>query len=210
MPGQTWAGVASSFLGMWTVMMVAMMLPSVAPALWSYRRAVGRAGAWRSAILTALVGIAYVFVWTVAGVAVLAVGIALASGALDRPALARAAPIAASVVVLIAGAWQLTRWKTRRLACCRHRLGHRRGLPTDLRTAWRHGVRLGLHCGYCCANLMAILLVVDVMDLRAMAIVGVAITLERLAPAGDRVARATGAIVIGGGLLLLVQAAGLG
>ena len=37
MPGLTWPGTAASFLGMWVVMMVAMMLPSLAPMLWRYR-----------------------------------------------------------------------------------------------------------------------------------------------------------------------------
>ena len=45
MPGQTWPGAAASFLGMWVVMMVAMMLPSLVPMLWRYRQAVGRTGA---------------------------------------------------------------------------------------------------------------------------------------------------------------------
>jgi len=40
MCGQTWPGVAASFLGMWVVMMVAMMLPSLVPMLWRYRQAV--------------------------------------------------------------------------------------------------------------------------------------------------------------------------
>src|SRR5471030_2675806 len=44
MPGQTWPGAAASFLGMWVVMMVAMMLPSLVPMLWRYRQAVGTAG----------------------------------------------------------------------------------------------------------------------------------------------------------------------
>ena len=44
MPGQTWPGAAASFLGMWVVMMVAMMLPSLLPMLWRYRQAVGRTG----------------------------------------------------------------------------------------------------------------------------------------------------------------------
>ena len=48
MPGQTWSGAAASFLGMWVVMMVAMMLPSLAPMLWRYRQAVGRTGGWAS------------------------------------------------------------------------------------------------------------------------------------------------------------------
>src|SRR5262249_30134326 len=49
MPGQTWLGAAASFLGMWVVMMVAMMLPSLAPMLWRYRQAVGRTGETRPA-----------------------------------------------------------------------------------------------------------------------------------------------------------------
>ncbi len=42
MPGQTWPGAAASFVGMWIVMMVAMMLPSVVPMLWRYRQVVQR------------------------------------------------------------------------------------------------------------------------------------------------------------------------
>jgi predicted metal-binding membrane protein len=57
---------------------------------------------------------------------------------------------------------------------------------------------------------MVILLVIGVMDLRAMAVVAAAITVERLAPAGERVARITGAVVVGAGLFLIARAAGLG
>jgi hypothetical protein len=48
------------------------------------------------------------------------------------------------------------------------------------------------------------------MDLRAMAVVGAAITVERLAPAGERIARAIGVAVVGAGLFLIAQAAVLG
>jgi predicted metal-binding membrane protein len=57
---------------------------------------------------------------------------------------------------------------------------------------------------------MAILLVLGIMDLRAMAIVAAAISVERLAPAGERVARATGAVALVAGLFLIARAAGLG
>jgi predicted metal-binding membrane protein len=56
---------------------------------------------------------------------------------------------------------------------------------------------------------MAIPLVIGIMDLRVMAVVTAAITLERLAPAGERVARAIGAVVVGAGMVLIAQAAGL-
>jgi predicted metal-binding membrane protein len=209
-PGQTWPGAAASFLGMWVVMMVAMMLPSLVPMLWHYRQAVGRRGATRLGWLTALVGTGYFLVWTVFGIAAFPLGVALAAVEMEEPAVARAVPIAVGMVVVIAGSLQFTAWKARHLACCRETPGRGRTLTADAGTAWRHGLRLGLHCSQCCAGLMAILLVIGFMDLRAMAVVAAATTSERLAPAGDRVARAVGAVCVGAGLFLIARAAGLG
>jgi predicted metal-binding membrane protein len=210
MPGQTWSGAAASFLGVWVVMMVAMMLPCLVPTLWSYRQAVGRTGETRPGRLPALLGAGYFFAWTVFGLAAFPLGVALAAVEMQQPALSRAVPIAVGVVVLIAGALQFSAWKVRHLACCREAPGRACTLPADAGTAWRYGLRLGLHCSYCCAGLMAILLVIGVMDLRVMAVVAAAITVEHLAPGGERVARAIGAVVVGAGLLLIARAAGLG
>jgi predicted metal-binding membrane protein len=210
MPGQTWPGAAASFLGMWVVMMVAMMLPSLIPMLRRYRQAVGSRGEPRLGRLTALVGLAYFFVWTLVGMAAFPLGVGLAAVAMREPALAAVVPIAIGVIVLAAGAFQFSGWKARQLDCCRESPGRGSTLPADTPTAWRHGLRLGLHCSRCCSGLMAILLVIGVMDLRAMAVVAAAITVERLAPAGERVARAVGAVGIGAGAFLIVRAAGLG
>jgi predicted metal-binding membrane protein len=154
--------------------------------------------------------VGYFFVWTVFGMAAFALGVALAAVEMQLPALSRAVPIAIGAVVLLAGALQFTAWKARHLACCRAAPGRGHALPADAGTAWRHGLRLGLHCSCCCAGLTAILLAVGIMDLGAMAVVATAITVERLAPAGDRVARAIGAVAVVAGLLLIAQAAGLG
>jgi predicted metal-binding membrane protein len=195
---------------MWVVMMVAMMLPSLVPMLWRYRQAVGRTAGTRLAWLTALVGLGYFFVWTVFGMAAFPLGVGLAAVEMQVQGPARAVPVAVGVVVLIAGALQFTAWKAHHLACCREGPGHGRRLPADAGTAWRLGLRLGLHCSCCCAGLMAILLVIGVMDLGAMAVVMAAITVERLAPAGERVARATGAAAVAAGLVLIAHAAALG
>jgi predicted metal-binding membrane protein len=210
MPRQTWLGAAASFLGMWVVMMVAMMLPSLVPMLSRYRLALGGTAATRLGRLSTLVGGGYLLVWTAYGMFAFSLGVSLAAVEMQAPALARAVPIAVGGVVLIAGCLQFTAWKARHLACCRETPGHGRMLPADAGTAWRHGLRLGLHCGHCCFGLTASLLCLGVMDLRAMAVVTTAITVERLAPAGERVARAIGAVLVGAGLFLIARAAVLG
>ena len=210
MPGQTWAGAAASFLGIWVVMMAAMMLPSLVPLLERYRGAVARTGETRPIRLTALVGVGYFFAWTVLGIAAFPVGVALAAIEMQLPALARSAPIAVGVVVVIAGSFQLTAWKARHLASCREVPGHGHTLPADAGTAWRHGLHLGSHCIRCCAGLMATYLVIGMMDLRAMAAITAIITGERLASDGERVARAAGLAGLGSGLFLIERAAGLG
>jgi predicted metal-binding membrane protein len=234
MPGQTWAGAAASLLGMWIAMMVAMMLPSLVSIVWRYRQAVISTDETRLGLLTALVGMGYFWVWTLIGIVLIPFGFALAAAEMQHPALSRAVPIAAGVIVVIAGAWQFTAWKAHHLACCRELSAFARGYPRELRrdlaaaafgrgggpgrdwtlpadasTAWRHGIRLGLHCSYCSASLTTILLVMGVMDLRVMAVVTTAMIAERLAPAGERVARGIGALVVCAGVLLLVRAAGL-
>jgi predicted metal-binding membrane protein len=210
MPGQSWPGAAASFVGMWVVMMAAMMLPTLAPMLWRYRQAVGRIGETRLAGLTLLAGLGYFVVWTALGMAAFPLGAALAAVEMQRPALARAVPIAVAAVVLIAGALQFTAWKARHLAGCRAAPEHGPALAPGPATAWRHGLRLGLHCSCSCAGLTAILLVVGVMDLRAMAAVTAAISAERLAPAGERIARVIGIILLGAGVSLIARAAALG
>jgi predicted metal-binding membrane protein len=90
MPGQTWLGAAASFVGVWIVMMMAMMLPSLAPTLWRYEARLGR--------LTALVGLGYFSVWTGFGFAAFLLGVLLVGAEMQLPALARAVPIAVGVV----------------------------------------------------------------------------------------------------------------
>jgi predicted metal-binding membrane protein len=211
MCGQTRANAAVSFIGMWIVMMVAMMLPSLVPMLWRYREAVGATGAtgMRVGQLTLRVAVGYFVVWITFGIVVFAMGVTLAALVMRWPTLARAVPSVFGVVVLSAGALQFTAWKAHQLACCRDAPEPCRKLSADAGAAWRHGLRIGFHCGCCCAGLTAVLLVFGVMDLRAMAVVATAITGERVAPGGKHVARVTGAAVIGAGVVLVVRAAGL-
>ncbi|MFL5605048.1 MAG: DUF2182 domain-containing protein [Gemmatimonadaceae bacterium] len=210
MPGQTWLAVAASFVAAWVVMMVAMMLPSLVPMLGRYRRAIAGDGGARPVLLTALVGVGYVFVWTVFGAIAFPIGLVAAAIARGRPGAAATAPMAVGAVVLIAGILQHSTWKARHLAFCRNEPRHGRALAADAGAAWRHGLCLGLHCCQSCAGLTAAALVIGIMDLRVMAVIMTAITAERLAPSGDLVARVTGSGLVGAGLFLMAHAAALG
>ncbi len=211
MHDQTWIGAASSFMGMWIVMMIVMMLPSLVPMLRRYQRIVAGEKASLIGWRMLLVGTGYFTVWTALGIVVYPFGAALAAVEMQSALVARAIPTAAGVIVLLAGLLQFTSWKSRELACCRKGLPcnrdcQGRDCASSARTAFRHGLNLGLHCCYCCAGLTAFMLVMGVMDLGVMAAVAVGITAERLAPAGERVARAIGSVFVGAGLLLIVRA----
>jgi predicted metal-binding membrane protein len=198
MCGQTWAGAALSFVGMWAAMIVAMMLPSLLPAL-------SRRGLARGVLAAA----GYFFVWTVLGVFVFAGGAALAQTATQVPAVARAIPASQGIVILLAGALQFTAWKARHLACWRQAARPGSALGAHAATAWRDGMWLGLQCSRACAGLTAILLALGVMDWRAMALVTAAITAERLAPRAEPTSRVIGVIAVAAGLYTVVQAAGI-
>ncbi|HEX7679330.1 MAG TPA: DUF2182 domain-containing protein, partial [Thermoanaerobaculia bacterium] len=187
MPKQTWLGAAAMFTLMWVTMMVAMMLPSLAPILRHLR-------GWRW-----LVAAAYFVIWTIFGIAAYAVGIALAATEMRVQGLARAVPAATASVLILAGLVQITPWKAEHLACCRVV-----AMPTEpgVRGAWNEGIRLGVHCILCCSGLIVVLLVLGVMNLAVMAFVSAAITIERLAPRPEIVACVIGIVVIAAGAVV--------
>jgi predicted metal-binding membrane protein len=198
MPEQSWWSATATFVGMWAVMMVAMMMPALTPALLRFRQATGLRDAARLDALTALAACGYFSIWTVAGAVIFPLGVGLTGLAMRLPGFARAAPLCSALLVMVAAAWQLSAWKSRRLACCRRTLR-----PA---TAWRHGLELGWRCFQCCAPLTALLLALGVMEVGAMAVVTVAIVLERLAPAGVRLARVSGFAMLALGALQLQRA----
>lgn len=214
MCGQGWIAAAASFLGTWIVMMAAMMLPSLAPVLWRHRRIIGRAGEWPPVLQGLLLAGGYFLIWTALGAAVYPLGAATVRVAMHYPALERAVPAATGLVVLLAGVLQLSSWKARHLGCCRvaghlekAACGH--ASTASALAAWRQGLRLGLDCSQCCAGLTLALLVTGIMSWPGMLATTAAINLERLAPAGERIARITGVLVLGAGLFLTARAMGI-
>jgi predicted metal-binding membrane protein len=196
MPGQSRLDHFAMFEGMWMVMMVAMMMPVLVPALIRYRQVTARdvAPGWRPA---AFVAGGYFAVWTVVGMLIYPLGIAVAAMIAEVPALSRVAPWAAGLLVILAGVLQFSRLKARQLECCR-----RVARPSP---AWRYGVRTGWDCVKCCAGPTATLLVLGVMDLVVMAVVTAAIAWERLTPSNLRAAPAIGVLMMSAGLWLCVS-----
>jgi predicted metal-binding membrane protein len=204
MCGPSWPAAFVSFLGMWIAMTVAMMLPSLVPVLWRCRQSTATQRADRFA---ALVGAGYFCVWIGAGATAFALASALAALEKALPASASAAPLVTGVVVVAGGALQFTAWKARHLGLCRKTSAGHGAWAADARSAWRLGLRLGLHCIASCAGLTAILVAGGMMDLCLMALVATAITAERLAPSGEWIAEAVGTIAIAAGVFLMAQAA---
>lgn len=205
MPGQSVHAVAASFLGMWTVMMVAMMMPSLLPVLWRYRLRIGRAGTGQAGVLAALVGLGYFLAWSMLGLVALPLTLALGALATRLPMPGRDIPVVLGTVVAAAGALQFTPWKVRHLAHCRA-VSARDCVPSAHAVeALGAGLYLGRHCIASCAGAAAIVVATGAMDLAVMAVVTSAITLERWVPNGARTVQCLGALAIAAGGWLIAS-----
>ncbi len=169
LPGQSVPGAAAVSLGMWMVMMVAMMLPVLTPILWRYRLRVRGMGESRWEWLTVVVGAGYFAVWALVGVGAVGVGFALAELERAMPAMTLARLPAQALVVLGALALHFSPWRSRHLACCHGERMNRSAFAASVAAAWRHGLRQGVHCCCACAGLTAVMLAMGMMDPRVMA-----------------------------------------
>jgi predicted metal-binding membrane protein len=209
MSGQSWLNATASFLVMWDVMMMAMMLPALIPVLLRYRQAVQTTGTRRLDWLTVLVGLGYFLVWTIIGLVVFPLGVELNAILMQHKELSLIVPVTIGIVVLAVGLLQLTNWNLHQLTSCRKLPFRGETANDDACTAWKYGLHLGIQCSRCSAGLMFILLVMGMMNLFVMTIVTAAITFERLAPASKWVTGTIGAIGIGSGFFLIAQAVGI-
>ena len=186
------------FLGLWTVMMAAMMLPAVTPVGAMYARLVERQAtpARRVGRVGGLVA-GYLVVWV--GFGLLAFALADLAGRLAEREPRLAEWIGAGVLAM-AGIYQLTPVKDRCLAHCRSPLsvlmhiGSYRGPLRHVRAGLYHGG----YCVGCCWALMVALIALGVMDLRWMVALAAVIVLERLWRHGRALSYAVGV-----GLLVL-------
>jgi len=172
------------FLLAWSVMMAAMMLPSVAPLVLIHPRG-GRA----SLVL------GYLFVWAAVGVPVFVLSRIV--DLIDVPTVAVAG------VLVLAGAYQFSRFKDVCLRVCRS--------PLDFlalrwgRRSLRLGVEHGLYCFGCCWALMAVLVVAATMNLAVAAAIAAIVCAEKALPGGRWTSRVTGSGLVVASLVMLTD-----
>jgi predicted metal-binding membrane protein len=172
-------GALGWFVGVWVVMMAAMMFPSVAPTVALYARMTRRRGLSRSLLFTS----AYLLVWAAAGVG--AYGLfRLGRGVLGSELAWNAGGRwLAGGVLAIAALYELTPLKYVCLEKCRSPLGFLLGSWRDgQQGALEMGARHAVWCVGCCWALMAALFALGVMSLVWMALVAALITLEKTLP----------------------------
>lgn len=181
MDGGPWTdlGTFGWFLGVWIVMMAAMMFPSVAPTVALYSKLTKT----RSLVSPLLFTSGYLLVW--AAVGALAFALASVGGWASIGVLSwdRAGRWIAGTTLVVAAIYELTPFKDVCLGKCRSPLGFLLGAWRSGRSgALRMGAAHGAWCVGCCWALMAALFALGVMSLVWMAFVAGLIALEKLLP----------------------------
>lgn len=184
------------FLGLWVVMMAAMMLPSVAPVavLWTRSISGVSTGSERVARMSLFLT-GYLLAWAACG----AVAFAALAGA---GRLLTASPTAAKwlgvTIFITAGIYQLTPWKDWCLRRCRSPIGALmyyigfRGRGRDVRVGLHHGAT----CVGCCWGLMILMIAVGVMNVAVMAALAAVISAEKLWRHGKPFGQAVGVLLV--------------
>jgi predicted metal-binding membrane protein len=193
-------GALGWFLGVWVVMMAAMMFPSVAPTVALYARMARRRAPVAPLIFTA----GYVATWAAAGL--LAYGVFDGVRALLGPELSweSGGRWLAGATLVVAAAYEVTPLKNVCLSKCRSPLGFLLGAWRDgLRGAFEMGARHGAWCVGCCWALMAALFALGVMSLAWMAFVAAIIALEKTLPTRRAVTYATAGLLLLLGVVLM-------
>jgi predicted metal-binding membrane protein len=202
MDGGPWTSLGSMgwFLGVWVVMMAAMMFPSVAPtvALYACLTHAPRLRPW-------LFAAGYLFTWAAAGLVAYALGVTATTILGDALAWRDAGRGLAGATLMVAAIYELTSLKDVCLGNCRRPF-------LVLLGSWRDGgsgaVRMGARnaawCVGCCWALMASLFALGVMSLWWMALVAGTIAVEKTVPWPQRmVTYAASAVLLALGILVL-------
>jgi predicted metal-binding membrane protein len=178
--------------GLWFVMMVAMMTPSISPTLLMYARIL-RSQAKRPLARLAIFLAGYLLIW-----ACFSAAAALAQSAIQvmLPNVA----LLTGLVLVAAGIFQFTALKRGCLAGCRSPQGFFvTGWTEGASGALVMGLKQGAYCLGCCWLLMSILLATGAMNIIWMAFIAIYVLVEKVVPAGEWLSRGAGLVLLGAG-----------
>lgn len=196
---------------MWTVMMIAMMLPSAMPLLLLITRINhGRFTRNKALLRTCVFALGYLAMWTGFSALAALAQWGLLEARLISPMMESASPWLSVALFAAAGAYEFTPLKNACLARCQSPLGYvMTGWREGISGAFAMGLRHGAYCAGCCWLLMALLFVFGVMNLAWIAALAVLVLLEKLLRRPAWFARAAGATLLAWSALLAVQAGAL-
>jgi predicted metal-binding membrane protein len=188
---------------MWAVMMVGMMTASATPVLLLLARMHEGRAAPRAPLAVPAFGAGYLVVWIAFSAAAALAQWALHALAMLSPSMTTSSARLGGAILIAAGVYQLTPFKSACLAHCRTPLGFLMSHWRDGNAgALRMGIAHGTYCLGCCWALMCVLFVVGVMNLAWVAAMTIFVLLEKVGPAGLVVARVAGmAMIICGALV---------
>ena len=202
-PVWTWTYLSSAFV-MWSLMMVAMMLPSAAPMILLFARLSSQSehGSARTIGFAAC----YLFIWILfSALASVSQAGLVSMAAASEEALRLVDNKIAGILLLLAGAYQLSPLKAACLDHCRSPLAFlMQGWRPGWRGAMRLGMRHGLYCLGCCWALMLLLFVAGVMNLAWIAVLAVVVIVEKLAPPIMPARQIVAGLLLLGGTLMIV------
>ncbi len=193
------------FLGTWSLMMAAMMLPAASPMVDAFVRIQSNRRATGNAYVSPIAFVAgYLLVWCSIGSAAFAVARWLEDAAMDQMWLMDNGARLGGGLIVAAGVYQMSPLKRVCLGKCRTPMSF-------IATSWRDGslgaVRMGIEhgafCLGCCWLLFAILFPLGIMNVAIMAAVTALIFVEKVLPHGVRAATAAGLVLIAYGLVVV-------
>ena len=207
----TWGlGHLGFLVVMWSIMMVAMMVPSVTPMVMMFttvnrkRQEEGR----RDLLPIGIFVSGYLIAWAFFSAGVSVAQWILHAAALMSPMMTSTSAILGGGLLIAGGIYQ---WTPLKYAC----LVHCRTPISFLMTSWRPGRRgaliMGLHhglfCVGCCWVLMALLFVAGVMNVLWVGAIAAFVFIEKVAPRGEIIGRTAGVLLVGAGLWVITQGA---
>lgn len=167
---------------MWSVMMIAMMLPSAMPMILIFsavnrkRHSLGNQN-----VPTWIFLIGYILVWVIFSLIMTLIQFMLHNFAFVSPEIIIINPILSGIILISAGIYQFTKVKEVCLKNCQTPLGF-------VMNYWREGkfgafvmgLHHGLYCVGCCWILMILLFIAGVMNLLWVSLIAIFIFLEKV------------------------------